>query len=145
MGPTPSDLRASADEVRRASSFVTLAFADVGPRSGGSTWRGPAADAFGEGFRWADRCVGDVAEGLRAIATRLETWADQLQAEAEAVARAAEREREEHRWRWEEERARHVAGLPPRTLFGWGAASSPSDRGDGVPRWSPDGPGGEGG
>lgn len=57
MSLTPSDLRAAADELRRSASFVVLAFDDVGPRSDGNTWRGPAADTFREGLRWADRWV----------------------------------------------------------------------------------------
>lgn len=136
MGLTPSDLRAAADEVRRSASFVVLAFDDVGSRSDGDTWRGPAADAFREGFRWADRCVGDVADGLRAVAVRLEARAEQLEAEALAAARAAEREGEEQRRREEDERARRAAGLPPRTLFGLGAAAPlPPASDGGLPWW----------
>jgi hypothetical protein len=90
----PAGMRALAAAIRGDARSVSTLTDGVGSAIGSATFEGPAASAIRERLASYGRALGDVANGLEALAGRLDTAA------AEVERQQAERERRlEQMWR----------------------------------------------
>lgn len=88
---SPAALRAQAARLRAAGASLPLMLRDVAAATGPEVWRGPAAKAFDEELAQRRKHLERCGEELEALAKRLLTMADEIEARerAERAAREA--------------------------------------------------------